>query len=46
VEALSGYASVIGVEHSEVGEVAIAFLLVFPALFLDRMLGKTSLVMD
>jgi fumarate reductase subunit D len=33
-------ASVIGLEHSEVGEVAIVFVLIIPAFFLDRVVAR------
>ena len=33
-------ASVIGIEQSEIGEIAIAFLLVIPAFFIDRVVAR------
>jgi hypothetical protein len=32
--------SLVGVEENEIGEIAIAFLLVIPAFFLDRIVGR------
>ena len=33
-------ASVVGIEQSEIGEIAIAFLLVIPAFFIDRVVAR------